>query len=212
MQSASDYLLRTESAVRLLFSGVDSYLIVLRKATGVTFVTGEPYGPKHDAEFAAWQIANAARLAVARAAERKFIAESFALDTLCGAILQVAGKAIELYGSNTKIPPGLPNTLKAPHAKFCVGRSVRTIPLGLVIYAARNQHIHFNDEALREPSASVFQLLATAHGHRGKQQIIDPAFDLNNQSLLSFASNITSLIDWRSYEKFASDMRQMLGA
>jgi hypothetical protein len=212
MQSASDYLIRTESAARLLFSGVDSYLSVLRKATGVTFVTGEPYGPKQDAEFAAWQIANAERLAAARAAEREFIAESFALDTLCGSILQVADKAIELYGSNTEIPPGVPKTLKPHHAKFCIGRSVRTVPLGLVIYAARNQHTHFNDEALREPSASVFQLLATAHGYGGGQQIVDPAFDLNNQSLLSFASNVTSLIGWRSSEKYASDMRTMLGA
>lgn len=144
--------------------------------------------------------------------KREFIAESFALDTLCGSILQVAGKAIELYGSSTEIPLGLPNTLKVHHAKFCVGRSVRTIPLGLVIYAARNQHTHFNDEAMREPSASIFQLLATAHGYGGEQQIIDPAFDLNNQSLLSFASNITSLIGWRSYEKYATDMGSMLGA
>lgn len=212
MQSAADYLLRTESAVRLLFSGIDSYLSVLRKATGVTFVTGEPYGPKQDAEFAAWQIENAERLAAARAAEREFIAESFALDTLCGSILQVADKALELYGSNRAIPPGLPDSLKSHHAKFCVGRTVRTVPLGLVVYAARNQHTHFDEEALREPSASVFHLLATAHGYGGGQQIIDPAFDLNNQSLLSFASNVTSLIGWRSYEQYATDMRTMLVA
>ena len=213
MQSATDYLLRTESAVRMLFSGVDSYISVLRKATGVTFVTDEPYGPKQDAQFAAWQLENAERLAAARAAEREFLAESFALDTLCGSILQVADKALELYGSkNNTIPSGLPATLKPHHAKFCVGRSIRTVPLGLVIYAARNQHTHFNDNALREPSASIFHLLATAHGYGVGQEILDPAFDLNNPSLVSFASNVTSLIGWRSYEQYSADLRSMLGA
>lgn len=210
MQSAGDYLERTESAVRILFSGVDSYLSILRKATSVTFVTSEPYGPKQDAEFAAWQFENAERLAAAKVAEREFIAESFALDTLCGSILQVADKALELYSSSTTIPSGLPTTLKQHHAKFCVGRIVRSVPLGLVVYAARNQHTHFDDASLREPSASVFRLLATAHGYGGGQQIVDPAFDLNNQRLFSFASNVTSLIGWRSYEQYSSDMRSML--
>lgn len=198
--------------MRVLFSGVDSYLGILRRVTGVTFVTGEPYGPKQDAEFAAWQVENAERLAAARVAEREFIAESFALDTLCGSILQVADKALELYGSNDTIPSGLPATLKPHHAKFCVGRAIRTVPLGLVVYAARNQHTHFNENALREPSASVFHLLATAHGYGKGQLIVDPAFDLNNEGLVSFASNVTSLIGWRSYEKYSEDMRAMLGA
>lgn len=210
MQSAAEYLLRTESAVRVLFSGVDSYLSVLQKVAGVTFVTSELSGPRQDAEFAAWQLANVEHLAAARSAELEFMAESFALDILCGSILQVACKALELYGSNKNIPTGLPATLKLHHAKFCVGRAVRTIPLGLVIYAARNQHTHFNDETLREPSASIFHLLATAHGYGGCQEIVDPAFDLNNQSLLSFASNVTSLITWRSYDQYSADMCSML--
>ena len=211
MQSAADYLLRTESAVRILFAGVDSYLNILRKVTGVTFVTGEPYGSKQDAEFAAWQVENAERLAAARVAEREFIGEAFALDTLCGSILQVASKALELYGSNDTVPSSLPATLRPHHAKFCVGRAIRTVPLGLVVYAARNQHTHFNDNALLEPSASVFHLLATAHGYGKGQLVVDPAFDLKNESLISFASNVTSLIGWRSYEKYYADMRAMLG-
>lgn len=210
MQSAAEYLERTESAVRILFSGVESYLSILRKVTRVAFVTSQPSGQKRDAEFAAWQAANAERLAEVRAAERDFVAETFALDMLCGAILQVAEKALELYGSNDIIPDGMPTTLRQHHAKFCVGRTVRGVPLGLVVYAARNQHTHFDDQHLREPSKSVFNLLATAHGYGGGQVIVDPAFDLNNMRLLSFASNVTALIDWRSYEQYSLDMQSML--
>ena len=96
MQSATEYLKRTESAVRRLFDGIDSYLGRLREATGVVFVTSEPYGPAQDAEYEAWSIANAEKIAAARDAEQEFIAESFALDTLSGAVLQVADKALEI--------------------------------------------------------------------------------------------------------------------
>ena len=210
MQSAEDYLRKTESAVRLLFTGIDSYLQVLRQATGVVFVSGELDDSKREAEFAAWLIENEQRLAAARVAERDFIAESFALDTLCGSVLQVAEKALELYGTNNVIPTGLPAAVKSQHAKFCVGRPIRTVPLGLVIYAARNQHTHFNDDGLREPSSSVFNLLATQH--RFGPGIVAPSFDLKNDRLLSYASNVTSLLHWRSYEQYIADMRSMLNA
>jgi hypothetical protein len=175
------------------------------------FITSEPRGPKQDAEFDAWQKTNAAQIEAARAAEQSFLAEAFALDTMCGAVLQVADKALEIYGNNTEVPSDLPDMIKGKHAKYCVGRRVRTVPLGLVIYAARNQHTHFNDEMLREPSASIFRLLATAHGYGGDQEIVDPAFDLNNPRLLSLASNVTSLMGWRSYQNYAADMRELLG-
>lgn len=210
MQSAAEYLERTESAVRILFSGIEEYLRILRRVERVVFVTSEPAGPKQDAAFAAWHAANAERIDKIRAAEREFVAETFALGTLCGAILQVADKALELYGSNDTIPDGLPIKLKQHHAKFCVGRTIRGVPLGLIVYAGRNQHTHFDDQDLREPSKSVFKVLATGHGDGRDQVISDPAFDLNNKHLLSFASNVTSLIGWRSYEQYSLDMRSML--
>jgi len=210
MQSAKGYLSRTESAVRRLFDGIESYISILNAITGVTFVTSEPHSPAQDAEYAAWKVANARKLAAAKAAEREYLAESFALNTLCGAVLQVAGKAIEIYGQNKEIPEDLRQMIKPGLSRFCVGRLVRTVPIGLIIYAARNQHTHFNDEALREPSASIFKLLATKHGYGGSQEIVDPAFDLNNHSLLSFASNVTSLIGWRSYDNYLSDMSALM--
>lgn len=183
---------------------------MLRKATGVTFVTGTPRGPDQDAEFQAWQVANRERLEAARQAEREYLAETFAVDTLSGAILQVAGKALEIYGQNTTLPEGLPAAVKATHSRYCVGRIVRTLPLGLVVFAARNQHTHFNDEALREPNLSVFQRLATAHSYGGGEPFADPAFDLSNPRLVSYAGNVTSLIGWRSFEDYDGDMRVML--
>lgn len=209
MKHAEEYLERTESAVRLLFKAVDGYLENLRAGIKPIFVSGLPYGPEQDAQYAAWRIENADALEEAKAAQRAFRAETFALDTICGAILQIAEKGLEIYSENTqvleawtaKIPPSL--------AKFCVGRVVRSTPLGLIVYAARNQHTHFNDPQLRKASASVFANLASEHGY--SCSALDPAFDLNNPSLTSYACNVTALIEWRSFEKYQDDMCRMLG-
>jgi hypothetical protein len=211
MQTSQEYLEKTASAVRRLFDGIDEYNDVLNSIRGVTFVTGLPYGPDRDAAFAAWQEANRNQLQAARRAEREYIAEAFACDTLSGAVLQVATKALEMYGQNRAVPGGLPEAVTAAHAQFCVGRLVRTLPLGLIVYAARNQHTHFNDGLLREPSQSVFARLATGHGHGSGQAILDPEFDLSNSHRASFASNVTALIAWRSYGAYLDDMQSMLG-
>jgi hypothetical protein len=212
MQTPQEYLDKTASAVRRLFDGIDEYTEVLRRSIrGVTFVTGLPYGPEQDAAFAAWQEAKRDRLEAARRAERDYVAETFACDTLCGAVLQVAGKALETYGQNTSFPSGLPDAVKPAHAQYCVGRVVRTLPLGLIVYAARNQHTHFNDGLLREPSRSVFARLATGHGYGSGEVIADPAFDLSNPQLVSYAGNVTALIGWRSYGAYLADMEAMLG-
>jgi hypothetical protein len=196
-----------------LFEGIDCYLSVLRTVTGVVFVTSHAPGAIRDAEFEAWRTANISKLAAARAAQQDFIAESFALDTLCGAVLQVAEKAIAIYSTNIAVPAHLMDFLGPNQRKFCVGRPIRTVPLGLVIHAARNQHTHFNDSKLRELNATVFRLLATEHGYGpsiGGITFVDPAFDLSNPGLLSYASNVTSLINWRTYAEYIADMKTIL--
>ena len=209
MKNAEDYLERTESAVRYLFNAVDSYLETLRAGIKPVFVSGLPYGPEQDAQYSAWCIENADALEEAKAARRAFRAETFALDTICGAILQIAEKGLEIYSGNTQIldawKPQIPSYL----AKFCVGREVRSTPLGLIVYAARNQHTHFNDPKLRDVSANIFRNLAEAHGYSSSAR--DPAFDLENSKIISYASNVTALMDWRSFEKYQEDMCSMLG-
>ena len=210
MQTVDEYLKRTESAVQCLFSGIDDYVSIIRAVGRTTFVTAEPYGPAQDAEYKEWRNVNAVQLSEARDAEKKYLAEAFALDTLCGAVLQVAAKAIEIYGKNDSIPKALEGFVFPPLSKFCTGRHIRSVPLGLIIYAARNQHTHFNDRKLREPNAFVFNKLATNHDYGGEEMFTDPAFDVNNPRLVSLASNVTGLIEWRSYEKYIIDMRALL--
>jgi hypothetical protein len=208
MQTAAEYIEKTESATRHLFGAIEGYLETLREGIGPTFVTSIPYGPEQDAEYSAWREANAEALEKSRNARNEFRAESFALNTICGAILQIAEKGLEIYSKNTEIAENWKPRISSRLAKFCVGRKVRETPIGLIVYAGRNQHTHFNDTQLREPSASIFNELSVKHGYR--TSAIDPAFDLENQANISFASNITALIDWRSFEQYQKDMRDML--
>ena len=209
METASEYLARTESAMQHLFQGIASYLRVLEAIRGVVFVTGTPEGPERDAEFAEWFSENSARLAAARDAELRFVAESFALDTLCGSVLHVAEKALELYSDNALVPTEFAAVVKGKAARFCVGRLVRGVPLGLVIHVARNQHAH-HEEPPREPGLTVFRRLAKVEASHRTPQYCDPAFDIDNPKLVSYASNVTALVEWRSYESYLTDMRAML--
>jgi hypothetical protein len=212
MQTAAEYLNKTESAARKLFEGIDSYTSILRQHPTSAFTTSYTDEADFQAQYEAWAKQNAGLIRASIEAQREYVAESFAQATLCGAVLQVAAKAIECYSNNKSVPLDWLSLIK-PTSKgvpFCTGRLIRTIPLGLVIYAARNQHTHFEDEELREPNVSVFERLAVNHGIKTDQLIRDPAFDLQNTGLVSYASNCTALIGWRSYEAYEHDMHALL--
>lgn len=204
--SAAEYLDRTASAVQHQFEGMKRYLGVLHQVRIPVYVDGEGYGEELDRAFAIWQRENAPAIEAASQATREFMAESFALDTLAGAVLQVADKAFELYGQGTSVPAQLQSEVPGGVAKYFVGRQVRGVPLGAAVYAGRNQHAHF-EEAPRKATAAILRVMAT-HAHPG---IVDPALDPVNPGLLSMAHNFVYLLGWEGYEQYERDMRQALG-
>jgi len=213
MQNAAEYLDKTRSAAAKLFEGIDTYLALLRQDLTM-FVTSYANHEDFQRQYDTWYETNRSSIHTALEAQKQYLGESFAQATLCGSILQLAAKAIECYSKNTEIPEDW-KSLISPGAKpvpFCTGRLVRGVPLGLVIYAGRNQHTHFEDQSLREPNVEVFHRLATNHGY-GKERTepqVDPAFHLGTECINSFANNITALIEWRSVEAYETDMRKLL--
>lgn len=212
MQSAAEYIAKTESAMRKLFEGIDSYSEILRRHPHSVFVTSYTNNTDSAAQYEEWAKENQHSIAASLDAQKEYIAESFAQATLCGAVLQVAAKALECYSKNTVILSEWSPVIKPEQkpVRFCVGRLLHGVPLGLVIYAARNQHTHFGDAKLNEPNLTVFERLATNHGIQSSQPFRHPAFDLQNTGLVSFASNCTALIGWRLYEAYEKDMRVLL--
>lgn len=213
MQTAAEYLDKTRSAAAKLFEGIDTYLSLLRQHS-TTFVTSYTSQEDLQSQYDAWYKANRANIKTELEAQKQYLGESFAQATLCGSILQLAAKAIECYSKNTEIPKDWESLIK-PGTKpvpFCTGKLVRGVPLGLVIYAGRNQHVHFEDQTLREPNVEVFRRLAMNHGYGrvSTEPVVDPAFHLGTESIDSFANNITALIGWRSVEAYEADMRTLL--
>ena len=209
MQSPATYLDRTESAVRKLFEGIESYTNLLAPIRGTTFVSGQLDRDKLMVEYQAWATVNAAALAASMEAQRKYSEQAFALATLCGAVLQIAAKAIECFSNNRNVASSLESIVGESQVAlpFCIGREVRGVPIGLIIFAGRNQHTHFNETRLNRVNVAVFDKLAVLP-HREAAK--DLALDLENPLLDSYASNITFILGWRSYDAYFEDLRRLL--
>jgi hypothetical protein len=142
----------------------------------------------------------------------------FALETaraaLAGSILQIAYSALKQYPSGATVTPQFSNLgVKGvnPQPAFCVGRLVRNIPLGLLIYAGRIQYNHWEEgEPTNSVARQVFRELVVAYKD-------DPGFDLgyvlDYPAPRPVSHHIVRLeLGWRSYDAYLQDMSQLLPA
>jgi hypothetical protein len=216
MNSGEEYLKRTESAVIKILDGIDSYIQILRDSKLPIYIGNARDTLNQRPAYQNWVAANQAEIQLSLKAQKEFSAESFALATLCGSLLQIAAMGIQCFSENEEIPENLPESLysllkpKSKITKFCIGRRIRSVPIGLAIYAGRNQFNHMDDDELREPNVTIFNLLAQNYAGTTEQFSKDPAFDLKNGILTNFASNITGLLKWRDYESYYSDMYSLI--
>lgn len=204
MDSAKSYFAKTKTATCKLFQGIEAYRSIIKRAPVFT----NSFLDEHDlnAQVEQWRQQTATEWLAYDAALEEYLAQSFAQATLSGSVLQIAAKAIECYGSGSDIQSDF-DKLSPKIKKFCVGRIIRGVPIGLIIYAGRNQHMHFNEESLRPLTADIFKCLAKNHPYP-KTVTIDPALDI--QPKLSYASNVLALLGWRSYNDYERDMYNLL--
>jgi hypothetical protein len=124
MHTPKTYIARTESAVRKLFEGIESYTELLHPIRGITFVSDQIDPAKFQIEYETWAKKNAAALDAAMAARRAYTVQAFAMAILCGSVLQIAAKAIECYSINKTVQSSLQSIVgDSQSAKpFCIGR------------------------------------------------------------------------------------------
>lgn len=212
-ETAEEFLNSTESAVKHLFHAIESYKCLFRK--GILkgpFGSIGPNNSESEEIITRWRYENAGLIAEAIAAQRSYSSERFALAMICGALLQIADKALKMHSKNTIVSVDWNDCVGAKYARYCVGRQIRSVPIGLIVYAARNQATHFEEPMLREPSAEVFNRLARNHGVQGYDDVKDPSFDLGQHKNESLAAGIVSLLEWSSYDSYLLDMQEMLSA
>jgi hypothetical protein len=130
-----------------------------------------------------------------------------------GAVIQFAFWGIEKFSKNTYIDPEFIDEIKPQtnSQKFCIGRLIDDIPIGLIIYAGRNQAIHFDDEKLHPINKKVFHKLANWYSPSFQKWFVNDAYELENPNILNYAEIITYKLGWTKYETYESDMLHMLG-
>jgi hypothetical protein len=198
--AAQAYLNSTEPAVQHLFEGLNSYDTMKLPSiqqyvdkTGLVKMTKE----ENESFLKSYQ---------------DFFALEFARATLAGSILQVAYLGLK---QNSPGPDDAAACAKfsiqsgSAVERFCRGRQVHGIPIGLLIYAGRVQYNHWEDG---EPSGtvakSVFQELIWAYYDNLS---FDMAYELNYPSARPVSHYIVRLeLNWRSYDDYLTDMKTLL--
>lgn len=213
LQSSTEYLKETEPAVKNLFENLEQYYAILNKIKWPIFIPPHTSEEVSEAAFKKWQRKNWAAYKRASERQRKYLGYRFSIGTICGSILQIPYMGISLYSRNKAVPPELSSIIKPGHkvVRFCIGRAVNEVPIGLIIYAARNQYNHWDEEHLGDRvNEWVFNTLATGHGINGAEKFKDPAFDLNNKMIHIFSSNVVFILGWHSYDLYLADMKNLL--
>lgn len=212
METIEEYLKATESATKKLFEGIESYISIWREVETPVFVAEYSTEAEFRERAALWAEQNRLAIDAKIEAQERYIDELFAQSTLCGAVLQIAAMGIKKYSSNSVIPEEFRELPKIERAKkYCIGRKIKNVPIGLIIFAGRNQYNHLDENSLHEPSNAIFRTIATVGPSKFvKKPFLDPCFDITNPTLDNYASNITALLGWRAYKSYESDMLQMI--
>lgn len=202
LDTVEEYLHRNESALRKLLDGSRSYVQILKDAPSPVLVGSLPEGEDVNALVAAWAADNELAIQKSLEAQRRFIAESIARAAICGSILQITYMAIQLYSTNRAVPLKYQGVGPKNVGKFCIGREIRDIPVGLIVYAGRNQYNHMDESRLSKLNEMIFKELATNY----IDGVSDPAFDLKKRALLVYSANIVSLLEWNTYEVIRDEL------
>ena len=132
---------------------------------------------------------------------------------LCGAVLQIAFMAVFLFSKNETIPANSSRLVKPENKKaipFCIGRLVHNIPIGMIIYAGRNQFNHWEDRSFDHPTTQVFKALFLAHYDN---PFFDMAYELEFPERMIKANHLVlNELKWKNYEHYSTDMKSLVCA
>lgn len=213
MEQIKDYLLKTKSAVQKIFEAYNSYLELMRIPQRPAFFSlGDLDSIENKLTYEKWQIENKEVLDERRRKDDEFVFELFARSMLGGAILQFAYNGIKIFSNNNKVPEEFRNLIQTHSiaAKFCIGRLIDDLPIGLIIFAGRNQSMHYDEKDLKEPSKTVFSRLANWYSPKFKKWFTNSYYDLNNENIIHYADNILFKLGWSEYIFYEKDMLEIL--
>lgn len=135
---------------------------------------------------------------------------NYSENILCGSILQIAFTAIEMFSNNSDYPIKYNDIFKSEHKaiKFCIGREIAKTNIGLIIYAGRNQFVHWQDDYVNNMTKRIFEGIEIEYYNN---PTMDLAYSLSNPMIRIHAKYIVlHLLKWKSYSNYINDMNQII--
>lgn len=192
--TARQFIEETEHAVRHLFNGLEYYDGLLEGLTPPS------------------QASNLIQVNHYVSQAGRYFALSNSRSALCGAVLETAYVAINAFPKNSTIPTSCISFVQLGDraVRFCIGRELHGLPLGLIIYAGRNQHVHWEDKSFDKPTTAVFERLFRVHE---SNPLFDMAYVLDWPRRSSKAHHVVqNELRWRTHEDYARDLRDIIGS
>lgn len=213
MENACDYFLRTENTVRVFLKEYQACKAKVRLIQEL-IIQGDPAPDLKTRKitFGEWWIKNKNDRDIILKAHQKYSTEAFACGLLAGSVLKIAARAIEHYSGNTAILEEWEKILdkKFLPSKFFIGRTIHTVPLGLLIYAGWNQYIDPISREIRVINQQIFRQVATHSKLFEFESFADLDFNFINLHSEYFASNVIDVLCWNDYDHYIGDMQQAL--
>lgn len=192
-----------------MFENLNFYLDLLSKVDVPIFISSYSDKAEHDEARNNWIKQNRHRMMAFLEKEKEYFGYSISKGAICGSILQIAFMGILQFSTNTAIPDEWKRSLKEGNraVRFCIGRKVREVPMGLIIYAGRNQYNHMDEKKYHKTTTCVFSKLSSIGPENDGE---DPAFDLDRPEIANYSSNMLAILGWDSYENYILDMFDLL--
>ncbi len=199
-KTPQEYLQQTEHAVRHFYAGLESCWSVYQDALSHWDISkiNQPLTPENRAEL------NKYLELVGKYFDLKFSEATFA-----GSILQVATIGIRYFSRNEAVPDLCKEIIKGNKAAlpYCIGKELYGLPIGLIVYAGRNQYNHWGED-LHPVTQKVFAALTNAFYH---DMFADLVFDLANPSITIYSGEVLlTALQWTTYDVYEGEMSALL--
>jgi hypothetical protein len=192
VQTADEFFAETEHAVRHLFKGLEYYTQLVNTLTSPSRASNKTHVERYVAHYERY----------------------FALDksraALCGAVLEIAYAALNAFPRNDQIPASCSPFVSPGNraVRFCFGREIHGLPMGLLIYAGRNQHVHWEDASFDKATTAVFDTLLQAY----LDTDFDMAYVLNSPRQRSSKAHhvVQNELKWWGYDQYIGDLKSLV--
>lgn len=203
METWKDYLNRTEPSLRILFDSLKEYRSTLAASDLPELISGSGDDGDLFSKFTTWKSA-AAKPAQEPSPKERARKSADSVTPLAKSILQLAYFLIDKYSANTSVAADLLPLAREQSipAKFFVGRRIRNVPLGLILYASRGYFGGKPSDPAYEGSRQVFEILLESR-FEDRAMV---GFQAQGSLHVNNPKNCLDLIGWKTVHDYHRDM------